>query len=582
MDNMGISTEPSFLEVELPQTLIESPSVSTFLPDEEASICPLLSGNNALGTELLSHPLSPNIAASDITSSNISNTDCKAETSSSGSSDGIAMDAMDTSTNLFNIVNYHHLQNNNMTINQESGTHCLKGNRRKSKDTPNFVSWNWPLIRKCTFFVFLSGILAMCSIIVAQIASLPKYCNPKTEWYQGGVFYEINPTSFKDTDNDGIGDIRGLINGIDYFANLGISGVRLNSIFPTARHADEHLNASSIRTIRAELGHLHDLKKLANDLHSHNMTLLLDFPLQQLLPGKNENEVIELIGGSLDHWIRQGVNGFYLKGLASIEKNVPILKCLASWKRIVGKNRVLIVEESLLKLTAKSNASLIYEHIDLVDVVLNIESDTLKMKSRIESVLARMPSGDDSTWIHWSIGEYNLDVDNNPKKIFSATLMQLTLPGTPNILHSNQMAIAQNNDFNHTDQFLDDWTEELHNLIDQSVDIKSYHGLIMVKNMIALRERSPSIYKNFICKANSNKSNTQILAISNDNILIIVRNYPRKFSFVSVSNFGSKVVLDLTSNFYSGIRMLSGSSEKVYFEKLRVDSFETIVVKLDK
>lgn len=115
MDNMEISTEPSFLEVELPQTLLESPSVSTFLPDEEASICPLLSSNTALGQTVISHPLSPNVVPSDITSSNISNTDCKAETSSSGSSTGIAMDAMETTASLFNKVNYHHLQNNNIT-----------------------------------------------------------------------------------------------------------------------------------------------------------------------------------------------------------------------------------------------------------------------------------------------------------------------------------------------------------------------------------------------------------------------------------------------------------------------------------
>lgn len=117
MDNMGISTEPSFLEVELPQTLLESPSVSNFLPDEEASICPLLSSNG--GPVLLSHPLSQNIAASDFGSSNINSEDCKAETSSSDSSTGIAIDALEaTSTNLFNKVNYHHLQNNNIVTNQ--------------------------------------------------------------------------------------------------------------------------------------------------------------------------------------------------------------------------------------------------------------------------------------------------------------------------------------------------------------------------------------------------------------------------------------------------------------------------------
>ncbi|XP_051858533.1 uncharacterized protein LOC117564049 isoform X2 [Drosophila albomicans] len=248
----------------------------------------------------------------------------------------------------------------------ESSTHCLKGNRRKSKETPSFVSWNWPLIRKCTFFVFISGVLAMCSIVVAQIASLPKYCNPKTEWYQGGVFYEINPTSFKDTNNDGIGDIRGLINGIEYFANLGISGVRLNSIFPTGE-------SSSLRDMRPELGHLMDLKIFAHELNARNMSLLLDLPLQQIIAKSDQHELIETVGAALNHWIHQGVNGFYLKGLVSIEKLTKLSNCLDAWKSIVGPDRVLMVEESLMKHTAKTNLTALLEHVDLVDVVVDVK-----------------------------------------------------------------------------------------------------------------------------------------------------------------------------------------------------------------
>ena len=76
-----------------------------------------------------------------------------------------------------------------------------------TKDMPNFVSWNWPMIRKVTFFLFLSAIFGMCSIVVAMIANLPKTCNPETPWYQGSVFYEIFPASFKDSE----GEIKNLV-----------------------------------------------------------------------------------------------------------------------------------------------------------------------------------------------------------------------------------------------------------------------------------------------------------------------------------------------------------------------------------
>ena len=71
-----------------------------------------------------------------------------------------------------------------------------------SKDMPSFVYWNWPVIRKATFFIFLSGIFAMCAIVGGMIYNLPKTCNPTAEWYQGSVFYEIFPASFKDSNGN--------------------------------------------------------------------------------------------------------------------------------------------------------------------------------------------------------------------------------------------------------------------------------------------------------------------------------------------------------------------------------------------
>lgn len=117
---MGISTDPTLLDVELPATLIESPSVSTFLPEEEASTCPLLSTTNGTSTPVtFSHPLTPCIDNDSTASANLCNdedADAKVETSSSsGSSSGIGMDAPDTAaTTLFHKTHaYQHLQVNN-------------------------------------------------------------------------------------------------------------------------------------------------------------------------------------------------------------------------------------------------------------------------------------------------------------------------------------------------------------------------------------------------------------------------------------------------------------------------------------
>ena len=54
---------------------------------------------------------------------------------------------------------------------------------------------------------------------------------PKLEWWENAVFYQIYPRSFKDSDGDGIGDIKGIIEQLDYLQNLGVDGAWLSPIF---------------------------------------------------------------------------------------------------------------------------------------------------------------------------------------------------------------------------------------------------------------------------------------------------------------------------------------------------------------
>lgn len=55
--------------------------------------------------------------------------------------------------------------------------------------------------------------------------------NNSLEWWQNGLFYQIYPRSFKDSDGDGIGDIRGIIEKLDYLQELGIDATWLSPIF---------------------------------------------------------------------------------------------------------------------------------------------------------------------------------------------------------------------------------------------------------------------------------------------------------------------------------------------------------------
>src|SRR5258708_20189442 len=51
-------------------------------------------------------------------------------------------------------------------------------------------------------------------------------------WWHGGVFYQIYPRSYADTNGDGVGDLPGIVSKLDHLARLGITGVWLSPVTP--------------------------------------------------------------------------------------------------------------------------------------------------------------------------------------------------------------------------------------------------------------------------------------------------------------------------------------------------------------
>ena len=51
------------------------------------------------------------------------------------------------------------------------------------------------------------------------------------DWWESATFYQIYPKSFKDSDGDGIGDIRGIIENLNHLKDLGVTGMWLSPIF---------------------------------------------------------------------------------------------------------------------------------------------------------------------------------------------------------------------------------------------------------------------------------------------------------------------------------------------------------------
>ncbi|WP_232227184.1 glycoside hydrolase family 13 protein [Flavobacterium commune] len=96
-----------------------------------------------------------------------------------------------------------------------------------------------------------------------------------SKWWKEAVVYQIYPRSFKDSDGDGIGDLKGIISKLDYVKSLGIDAVWLNPIY-TSPNDDNGYDISNYREIMADFGTMEDFDLLLKEMHKRNIKLIMD------------------------------------------------------------------------------------------------------------------------------------------------------------------------------------------------------------------------------------------------------------------------------------------------------------------
>jgi alpha-glucosidase len=94
-------------------------------------------------------------------------------------------------------------------------------------------------------------------------------------WWHGGVFYQIYPRSFADSNDDGVGDLPGIIAKLDHLARLGISGVWLSPV-TCSPNRDWGYDVSDYRDIDPAYGTLDDLDTLVREAGRRGIRVLMD------------------------------------------------------------------------------------------------------------------------------------------------------------------------------------------------------------------------------------------------------------------------------------------------------------------
>lgn len=95
------------------------------------------------------------------------------------------------------------------------------------------------------------------------------------QWWQKEVIYQIYPRSFKDTNNDGVGDINGIIEKLPYLNSLGITMIWICPIFKSPM-VDNGYDISDYKDINSEFGSLDDLETLLNNARQYDIKIMLD------------------------------------------------------------------------------------------------------------------------------------------------------------------------------------------------------------------------------------------------------------------------------------------------------------------
>ena len=96
------------------------------------------------------------------------------------------------------------------------------------------------------------------------------------QWWQHAVFYEVYPRSFADSNNDGIGDLKGIASKMDYLKKLGVDAIWISPCFPSPQ-VDFGYDVSDYENIDPMYGTLADFDHMTAEAKQHGVRIILDF-----------------------------------------------------------------------------------------------------------------------------------------------------------------------------------------------------------------------------------------------------------------------------------------------------------------
>lgn len=301
----------------------------------------------------------------------------------------------------------------------------------------------------------------------------------QTNWYKDAIIYQIYPRSFKDSNNDGIGDINGIIEKADYLKNLGINCIWLSPVYDSPQE-DNGYDISDYKNIYKPFGTIEDLKHLIEELHKRDIRLIMDLVVNHT--------------SSKHKWFQEALKNpdskyrnyyYFKKGKGKNFKKPP-----NNWTGFFGESTWTRVEDSpyyYLHLFAKGQPDLNWENEevrkevkDILKFYLNMgvdgfRCDVITLISKKQDFKSRFPkialTGKDAfvngPRLHEFLHELYLDVYSNYDCMTVGETVLSTLKEAQDLVLPSREELSMVFNFDHTNvdnYFGIKWIERKFNL----------------------------------------------------------------------------------------------------------------------
>ncbi|CAM4597789.1 unnamed protein product [Caretta caretta] len=314
--------------------------------------------------------------------------------------------------------------------------------------TPGWVRTRWALL--ILFWLGWLGMLAGAIVIIVQ-APRCKELPPQEWWHKGGIYRIQALEAFQDSNGDGVGDLAGVEQRIDYLSSLKVKGLVIG---PIHINTPDNLTSTDLQTVDPRLGTKETVAKLLEAAKKKSLKVILDLTPNYRgkmswfsLETPHNSDFQSKMKAALKFWLELGVAGIQIEGVEQLNDS----QLLGEWKNLTsqyssdGNARVLIAwtgqqdSRQIFSLLNETSADLLVS-----PYLLGLELEPTGQK--VENTIRAYIQAAGEKWPSWSVG--------GPRTRHMASLVKerllrlyhmllFTLPGTPFTNYGDEIGLQE-------------------------------------------------------------------------------------------------------------------------------------------